>query len=237
MSALADAPLVRIWAARDALKTLEPTSDKLPCARDELAAALQALLEEVASTDMPEAERRALDGALSPCAADIKGACFKALRVCACARGFLGLPALMEETRKLLCAAPAKGTAQFLEEALCADVAQCSDMRSLVSVCNLMSFLTGLNIETGQPRLKKELGVELPGPHKKSARTALNKAKAALEALETAQRAAQLAARPKPVYEIPDRDVRLDDAEEAAAREAAHSAAMDALFAKSVSIK
>jgi hypothetical protein len=76
-------------------------ADKLPNAREELAEAVQALLCQVAANDVAEVERRALDGALSPHAAALKGALLKSLRYCSCARGFLGLPTLMEETRKL----------------------------------------------------------------------------------------------------------------------------------------
>ena len=236
--------LTRIWAARDAVKTLtanDGLSDKLPCAREELASAVQELLTEVASKDVGETERRALDGALAPHALDLKGALLKALRLCGCARGFLGLPALMEETRKLLCAAPAKGVATYLEEALCADIensSQSGDRRALAAVVDLMSFLTGQSLETGKARLKKELGgAELPTPHKKSCRTALNKASKALEALETAARKEQAAARgatTRPAYEM-DRDVRLDDAEEEERREAAKAEAMDKLFALEIS--
>ena len=229
---LGEQPLLRIWAARDFLASLDMASDKLPNAREELASAVQALLADVAANDVGETERRALDGALSPHAAELKGALLKALRLCSCARGFLGLPLLMEETRRLVCAAPAKGTAQYLEEALCADIDQCAEPIALKAVVDLMSFLNGQDLDTGKARVKRELGGhDLPAPHKKSCRTALNRASKALGALEVAQRKEQAAARPAPVVHM-ERDVRLDDAEEAAAREAARTAAMDALFSK-----
>jgi len=205
-------PLLRIWAARDRLASLEMTSDKLPSAREELAEAMHALLADVASRDVGEVERRSLDGALAPHAAELKGALLKALRSCACARGFLGLPSLMEETRKLLCGAPAKGVASYLEEALCADVAACVDERALAAAVDVMQHMLG------QGRLKKELGgFELPTPHKKSCRTALNRASKALGELEAARRQQEAAARPPPKPEFVARDARLDDPDWAAA--------------------
>jgi hypothetical protein len=112
-----ESPLTRIWKARDWLASLDGASDKLPSAREALAEAVDALLSDIGVRDVEETERRSLDAALAPHAAEMKGALLKALRVCHCSRGFLGLPALMEETRKLLCAAPAKGVATYLEEA------------------------------------------------------------------------------------------------------------------------
>jgi hypothetical protein len=232
-------PLLRIWEARDKLASLDPTSDKLPSAREKLAEAVQELLTQVASNDVPELERRALDSALSPHAADLKGALLKALRLCSCARGFIGLPALMEETRKLLCAAPAKGVATYLEEALCKDIDSCADdARALAAVRDLMAVMTGNSLETGKPRLKKELGGhDLPAPHKKSCRTASNRASRALEVLEIAARKEQLRLANQAqgstsrVYEM-ERDVRLDDAEDEARRASARSVGLDAVFAK-----
>ena len=196
-----------------------------------MAEAVQALLEEVSTNDVPEAERRALDGALFPHAFDFKGALLKALRLCSCARGFLGLPALMEETRKLLCTAPAKGVAIYLEEkGLCADIDKCTAPRSLAAVRDLMAFMTGQSLDTGKPRLKKELGgFELPTPHKKSCRTALNRASKALEALETAARKEQqtllLQQHASRQYET-ESDVRLDEE----ARRAGEAAGVETAF-------
>ena len=235
----AEPPLTRIWQARDKLQSLDLTSDKLPNAREQLAEAVKEVLTQVASNDVPEQERRALDSALSPHAADLKGALLKALRLCSCARGFLGLPALMEETRKLVCAAPAKGVATYLEEALCKDIDSCAnDARALAAVRDLMAHLLGNSLETGKPRLKKELGGhELAAPHKKSCRTASNRAARALEALELAAKqeqvrlANQAQSSTSRGYEM-ERDVRLDDAEDEARRAAARSAGLDAMFAK-----
>ena len=230
-----EASLSRIWAARDRLKELErdmTASDKLPNAREELAEAVQALLSEVAAHDVGEAERRALDEALAPHASDLKGALLKALRLCCCARGFLGLPALMEATRVLLCAAPAKGVATYLEDALCADIDRIQEARALIAVADVMNFMTGVDLNTRQPRLKRDLhGHQLPATHKKSCRTALNRATRALATLETASGSAQGAGHPTAPRHEMERDVRLDDADDAAARNAAHQAAMDVLFA------
>ena len=230
-------PLIRIWAARDFLKSLDMTSDKLPNAREALAEAVADLLLDVASRDADEVELRALDTALAPHAVDLKGALLKALRVCACARGFLGLPALMEETRRLLCAAPAKGCATYLEDALAADIAACTSLPMLRTVIDLLSFMQG------QGRLKKELGgFDLPAPHKKSCRTALNRATKQIDALEAAQAKRSTTiwnptnpAKPS-VVEM-ERDYRLDEAEESTARELGRAAAMDALFAAGCTVK
>ena len=69
--------------------------------------------------------RQAVDMALSPDAAALKGALFKALKSCELHRAFLGLPATLEATRLLLAAAPAKGVATYLETDLCADISAC----------------------------------------------------------------------------------------------------------------
>ena len=223
-------PLIRIWEARDAVLELEDSSDKLPSAREALAEAVSKLLTDIAWRDADEQERVALDVVLAPRAAELKGALLKALRVCGCARGFLGLPRLMEETRKLLTAAPAKGVATYLEDALCADVAACEDARALAAVVDVMGAMLG------QGRLKKDLGgFDLAAPHKKSVRTALNRASKRLGELEAAraqqEREASAAARPPPKYEM-ERDVRLDDAEDAAARDAARERGLEELFSK-----
>jgi hypothetical protein len=89
----------------------------------------------------------------------------------------------------------------------------------------------------GSGRLKKDLnGYELPTPHKKSVRTALNRATRTLDELHAARRVGEAVDAPThtrqtQTYKM-DRDVRLDDAEEAASRAAAREQAMDALFAK-----
>ena len=226
-----DPPLTRIWAARDRLKELttnDPTSDKLPSVREAMAEAIEALLIDCGKPDAPPPpeELRAIDEALAPHAADLKGGLLKALRLCSCAIGLLRLHLLCEQTRRLLCAAPAKGVATYLEEALCADIDKCASPQCLSATAELMNFMLAQN------RLKRELaGHELPAPHKKSVRTTLNRATKKLADVEAQIRKQQQPSQPKKGV-IMDRDVRLDDAEEAERREAANAAAMDALFAK-----
>lgn len=69
-------------------------------ARAALAEALAALFAMVASTEVDEPTRRHLDTRLCEHAADLKGALFKALKECRHHRAFLGLPGIMEETRR-----------------------------------------------------------------------------------------------------------------------------------------
>ena len=99
--------------------------------------------------------------------------------------------------------------ATYLEEALCADIDACAEARDVAAVADMLGFLLA------QGKLKKELGGhELPTPHKKSVRTALNRATKRLAELEAAQRAAQRESappRPAPRYEM-ERDVRLRQA-------------------------
>lgn len=214
--------LAELQSRRNGVAAAE--GDALAPARDALADALAALLYNVASRDAPEDERRTLDSTLAPDAAALKGALLKSLRVAALHRAFLGLPALMEATRRLLCAAPAKGVATYLEEALCADLAACAEPRAVASVAEVLSFMAG------NGRLKKELGgFDLAAPHKKSVRTALNRATRRLAEVESAMRQASGPLPPPPKHEM-ERDVRLDDAEDAAAREASCVAAVDSLF-------
>ena len=151
-------PAVR--TQRDAVASADEAT--IADARAALSEALNALLLHVATNDCGEEERRELDGALSPDAAALKGALLKALKVCALYRAFLGLPSLMEETRRLLSAAPAKGVASYLEEALCADIDACADPRALVCVQEVLRYMSG------DGKLKKELaGFEMSGPAKK----------------------------------------------------------------------
>ena len=124
----------------------------------------------------PRTPCRRLDAALAADAAALKNALLKALRACALHRAFLGLPALLEETRRLLTAASAKLVATTLRS-LCADVEACEDARALGCVVEV------LNVLLGSGKLKKELGgFDLSAPAKKSCRTALNKATRRLEA-------------------------------------------------------
>lgn len=229
MAASADAPLLRIWSARDRLKTLlshDPTTDKLPNAREELAEAIELQLVQCGANDAMETEVNAIDSALSPHAADLKGGLLKALRVCACSTGFTRMPLLSEQTRRILCAAPAKGVATYME-ALCTDIDACTDARTVFKTSALCSIMLG------QGKLKRELeGHDLPAPHKKSVRTALNRATKRLAELEEAaakaRRESAPPARQAPEdYEMPE-DCRKEDAQ----REAARLAAVDAMFAK-----
>ena len=64
---------------------------------------------------------------------------------------------------------------------------QCAEPIALKAVVDLMSFLNGQDLDTGKARVKRELGGhDLPAPHQKSCRTALNRASKALGALEVA---------------------------------------------------
>ena len=165
----------------------------LPDAKAAQTAALHALLLHVAAEDVAEDARRALDAALAADAAALKNALLKALRSCALHRAFLGLPALLEETRRLLTAASAKLVATTLETELCADVEACEDARALGCVVEV------LNVLLGSGKLKKELGgFDLSAPAKKSCRTALNKATRRLEAAQQQQRRAEAAPPPPP---------------------------------------
>ena len=140
----------------------------------------------MAAEDVAEDARRNLDAALAADAAALKNALLKALRACALHRAFLGLPALLEETRRLLTAASAKLVATTLETELCADVEACEDARALGCVVEV------LNVLLGSGKLKKELGgFDLSAPAKKSCRTALNKATRRLEAAQQQQRRAE----------------------------------------------
>ena len=92
------------------------------------------LLRLVASSEMPPAERGRIDAALSADAVAMKGSLLKALKVCDLHRAFLGLPALMEQTRRLLAAAPCKAVGGFLEDELCSDVSGSTDARAIMCV-------------------------------------------------------------------------------------------------------
>ena len=95
-------------------------------ARASVAKALHNCFHEVSSRDVSPDERKQIDLALSADATALKGALFKALKVCDLHRAFLGLPATLEATRLQLAAAPAKGVATYLEVDLCADIDACS---------------------------------------------------------------------------------------------------------------
>ena len=68
-----------------------------------------------------------------------------------------------------------------MEEALCADIDACTDARTVYKTIAMLSSMLGLE------KLKWELdGHHLPAPHKKSLRTALNRATKRLAELEEA---------------------------------------------------
>ena len=203
-------------------------AEALAAARADLAEALHGCLLEVAQGDVPEEERQALDAALCAETTGLRGALFKGLRACALHRAFLGLPRLLEATRLLLTAAPAKGVATFFEIDLCADIDASSSLRDLDCVLQVLDVLLG-----GR-RLKKDLGTDLPAFHKKSVRTALNRAKKAFGALEAEAHVQQVTARQAAqtiTYEMPDTDCRREDEEREARRCEAHSAGIDAMLA------
>lgn len=195
-------------------------------ARASVAKALHNCFHEVSSRDVSPDERKQIDLALSADATALKGALFKALKVCDLHRAFLGLPATLEATRLQLAAAPAKGVATYLEVDLCADIDACSSRQTLDYVRQVLDVLLGGG------RLKKDLGTDLPQPHRKSCRTAANRAQRAQSALEAVERVAknsEKSSAPR-VYEM-ETDVRIEDAEDSARRRAAHEAGIDALFA------
>ena len=110
-----------------------------------MAEAIEALLIDCGKPDAsPPPEVRAIDEALAPHAADLKGL-LKALRLCSCAIGLLRLHLLCEQTPSLLCAAPAKGVATYLEEALCADIDKCASPQCLSATAELMNFMLAQN--------------------------------------------------------------------------------------------
>ena len=132
---------------------------------------MHALLLHAAAEDAEDA-RRNLDAALAADAAALKNALLKALRSCALHRAFLGLPALLEETRRLLTAASAKLVATTLETELCADVEACEDARALGCVVEV------LNVLLGSGKLEELGGFDLTAPAKKSCRTASTRRRA-----------------------------------------------------------
>eukprot|EP00965_Chrysotila_dentata_P067726 2241147-Pleurochrysis_carterae.AAC.3 len=106
---------VAIASAAEAATAAE--GEASTAAKERVAQSVRSLLLHVAQQDLGDEERRIADGML--CASGnpkaLKGGLLKALKLSETHRGFLGLPALMEETRKLLAAAPAKGVSSYLE--------------------------------------------------------------------------------------------------------------------------
>ncbi|KAL3919102.1 MAG: hypothetical protein SGPRY_005753 [Prymnesium sp.] len=142
----------------------------------------------------------------------------------------------MEQTRRLLTAAPTSGVATYLEKELCADIEACSDRRALECVGEVLSFILA------KGRLKKELaGFDLPSRSKQSVRTACNCAEKRVLALQAEERRKELAAagsdaRSKQQVEMV-RDVREEDAEQEEARHRANVAAVDQLFSEAMKLK
>lgn len=180
--------LEQVHAACDSLAACEE-EDAICSARSDVARTLHQLLAHVSQGDVPLPEREKIDASLSPRATALKGALLKALKVCALYRAFTGLPLLMEQTRRLLTAAPTSGVATYLEKELCADIEACSDRRALECVGEVLSFILA------KGRLKKELaGFDLPSRSKQSVRTACNCAEKRVLALQAEERRKELAA-------------------------------------------
>lgn len=220
---------------RERLTTLSEADDGgKQAARDSTAAALHELLLYVASNDVCEEPRRALDNSVNENAMALTGGLLKALKLCKLHRAFQGLPLVKEQTRRLL-ADPkrVKGVASYLEDALCSDIDQCDDPRALLCVQEVHRFFIGVGM------LKKELGgFDLPAPAKKSCRTVVNRAEKAFAALERKNRthAVQANAQKPKVYEV-EKDFRIEEREEADAQYNALAMGMDAMFDKAVQLK
>ena len=190
------------YAALDeAVKAGESQADAVPAAREILKTALSGLLTDVAAgNSSAEAVDRVLvtwrapagkydkdSGPLPPLldAALLKGSLLAALKSCAHYPALLAMPQLLETTRKLLCAAPAKGVATFLVDALGADIDACHDAKVLSAVQEVLRVHM-----QAEGRLKKDLGgFVLAADNTKSVRTAANKAAKTLAMVEEQDKA------------------------------------------------
>ena len=175
-------------ALDDALKAGDSAADALPAAREALKAAMSVLLLEIASDTAAAAAVDAQVMTYRPPAgkydkpagpqhplldaAILKSSLLTALKTCAHYPAILAMPHLMETTRKLLCAAPAKGVATYLVDELGTDIETCSNVKALNAVQEVLR--THMQAEG---RFKKDLMGAILGPDNvKSVRTAANKA-------------------------------------------------------------
>ena len=195
--------------AEAAIEAGEAQKDAATAAREALKLAVAALLLHVASNtdnadvckevDEALATYKPVEGKYSTSKgrsapllkpAVLKGSLLAALKKCSSYEALLAMPQLCETTRKLLCAAPATGVAQFLEVELAADIDACKSAKTLSATHDVLR----IHLQ-GEGRLKKDLmGADLGAPSKKSVRTAANKAAKALAAVNEAGAAAAAAA-------------------------------------------
>ena len=177
-----------VYKALDDAMKADSAVEALPELKEALKAAMSVLLLEVASntavaaavdsqvmTYRPPAGK--YDKAAGPQAplldaAILKSSLLTALKTCAHYPAILAMPHLMETTRKLLCAAPAKGVATYLVDELGRDIDTCMNAKTLIAVQEVLR--THMQAEG---RFKKDLMGFILGPDNvKSVRTAANKA-------------------------------------------------------------
>jgi len=192
----------------------------------------------------------------------LKSSLLAALKSCSSYPALLALPQLMETTRKLLCEAPAKGVEKYLCVELCNDMDSCTDARTLAAVQDVLRVhmqgegrfkkdLMGFTLSAGHQKSVRtaanraakvfvavtEAGAAAAKEAAKTAAALAAKEKAAaFVALQEggAATAAETAVE-KPQFEMPEgsmRDMRLEDAERAAALAAGTDALFDQALAK-----
>lgn len=162
----------------------------------------------VAPKDELSAEtRQQLDGLLSKHATILKWPLLRSLSSPNNYRAFLGLPNVMEKTRRFLTTASSAKLQEILVRDL--DISIIENQQDLIWVEQVLTFMTG------DGRRKKDLGgftLQDKGP----VRAALNKVKSQCKKLEEKSKVQQT--QQKPVkYEL-ERDVRIVDAERQSAR-------------------
>eukprot|EP00966_Prymnesium_polylepis_P245022 5667512-Prymnesium_polylepis.1 len=162
-------------------------------AREALEAALRAFLLELGSHDVLEADMSRLDQKLAADAKSFKTALLRPLNTCAVYRGYAVLPTLVEQTRRMLAATPAKGSTALFE-VLMQDIDLCNDLRILESVQETLEFMVG------NGRLRARVGtsfdgsVELPAAHQEACRTATLRSQKRQEAVRAWRRTQKMKA-------------------------------------------
>jgi len=214
----------QISAETDASLSDEHARKRLDEAKAKSKAALMDILREISSTEkscLALEDRKALDHELYMILADqetgntLKWPLIRSLEHPYCYRAFLGLPEVMEQTRKFLTTIKAAKVEEILKECIPLDTTKESEEISAFDTCVWMEQV--LSYMTGDGKRKKELdGFAMSTQSKNHIRAAINRVKSRQDQLKssaTSKIQNDSTQAIEQVAIIVDRDVRVLDQE------------------------
>jgi len=190
-----DDPLPARTSSADAAKDLPPLSDLPESLAEQVSTLgtrsilmddpLRKCLKDIATqAPLDEKAFKCCDARLAIMAKTLGTALLKTLSIVDFYKAFAGMPKMMETTRTMIGAAPARGVTNLIGTALIKDVEATSDAYALECTLDVLQLMVG------EGRMKAELGTgfdakfDIPDTHKEAYNSAIAKAKARLEAVK-----------------------------------------------------